>query len=102
MVYSYDRLSCYVTIDVLSLYVQTFSEHYNIPAINGGEMPAIKVFSLALKYLAAKLMKFISVSTGMAVIHPSSILWVLTVPAIWKPGARQFMRKAAYKVTEHS
>ena len=65
-------------------------------------MPAIKVFSLALKYLAAKLMKFISVSTGMVVIHPRNILWVLTVPAIWKPGARQFMRKAAYKVTEHS
>ena len=61
-------------------------------------MPAIEVFSLALKYLADKLIKFILDRKGYGVIDPSSIQWVLTVPAIWKPGARQFMRKAAYKV----
>ena len=63
-------------------------------------MPAIKVFSLALKYLAAKLVKFITSKIGLSNIQPRNILWVLTVPAIWKPGARQFMRKAAYKVME--
>ena len=63
-------------------------------------MPAIELFSLALKYLAAKLVKFISDTTGLRNLHPRNILWVLTVPAIWKPGARQFMRKAAYKVME--
>ena len=80
------------------MYVQSFSEQYKIPAINGGEMPAIKVFSLALKCLAAKLLKFITSKIGFSNIQPRDILWVLTVPAIWKPGARQFMRKAAYKV----
>ena len=79
------------------MYIQSFSEQYKIPAINGGEMPAIKVFSLALRCLAAKLVKFITDKIGLSNIHPSSILWVLTVPAIWKPGARQFMRKAAYR-----
>ena len=90
-----------VVLDLFCPFLQSFSEHYKIPAINGGEMPAIEVFSLALKYLVAKLMKFISDTTGSGGIHPSSIQWVLTVPAIWKPGARQFMRKAAYKVIKH-
>ena len=61
-------------------------------------MPAIDIFSLALKYLSEKMLKFITEKVGIASIRPSNILWVLTVPAIWKPGARQFMRKAAYKV----
>ena len=64
-------------------------------------MPAIEIFSLALKYLVAKLLKFISDTTGLTTIHSGNIQWVLTVPAIWKPGARQFMRNAAYKVTEY-
>ena len=81
--------------------MQTFSERYRIPAINDGEMPAIEVFSLALKYLVDKMKKFIEVSTGLRDIHSRNIQWVLTVPAIWKPGARQFMRKAAYKVIEY-
>ena len=89
-------------MDVFCLYniIQSFSEQYTIPAINGGEMPAIKVFSQALKYLAAKLMLFISDKIGLRKLQPRNILWVLTVPAIWKPGARQFMRNAAYKVME--
>ena len=61
-------------------------------------MPAIHLFSLALKYLAAKLIKFITSKIGL--IEPRDILWVLTVPAIWEPGARQFMRKAAFQMME--
>ena len=61
-------------------------------------MKAIEVFSKALKYLADKLVSFISETTDQKRVNPSSIQWVLTVPAIWKPGARHFMRKAAYKV----
>ena len=80
------------------MYIQSFSEQYKIPAINDGEKPAIEIFSLALKYLAAKLVKFIRSKIGL--IEPRDIVWVLTVPGIWKPGARQFMRKAAYKVME--
>ena len=29
---------------------------------------------------------------------PSQIQWVLTIPAIWSFSAKEFMRKAAYKV----
>lgn len=63
-------------------------------------MPAIQIFSLALKYLADKMIKFIAETKGDCAIETSCFQWVLTVPAIWKPGARQFMRKAAYKVTQ--
>ena len=30
---------------------------------------------------------------------PSQIQWVITIPAIWSVSAKEFMRKAAYKVT---
>ena len=77
---------------------QAFSENHNISAINGGSLPAIDIFSLALNYLSEKMLKFITGKLRIVSIRPSNTLWVLTVPAIWKPGARQFMRKAAYKV----
>ena len=31
--------------------------------------------------------------------EPSQIQWVITIPAIWSVSAKEFMRKAAYKVT---
>ena len=77
---------------------QAFSENHNISAINGGSLPAIDIFSLALEYLSEKMLRFITEKAGIVTIRPSNILWVLTVPAIWKPGARQFIRQAAYKV----
>ena len=44
-------------------------------------------------------MKFIKNTVENAGIEDvGDIQWVLTVPAIWKPGARHFMRKAAYEV----
>lgn len=81
-------------------FFQSFSDHYNIKAINGGELPAILIFSAALKYLTDKLVKFISNTMYFHedAVDADSIQWVLTVPAIWKQGARHFMRKAAYKV----
>jgi hypothetical protein len=35
----------------------------------------------------------------MTGILPGDIRWVLTVPAIWNDGAKQFMREAAEKVS---
>ena len=31
---------------------------------------------------------------------PEQIQWVITIPAIWQISAKEFMRKAAYKVTD--
>ena len=60
-------------------------------------MPAMEVFSKALRYLGDVLLRFIH-DTEVIEIEDTDIQWVLTVPAIWRPGARHFMRKAAYEV----
>ena len=31
-------------------------------------------------------------------VNKDEIRWVITVPAIWRPQAKQFMREAAYEV----
>ena len=36
---------------------------------------------------------------GYENVGSGDVQWVLTVPAIWKPAAKQFMREAAYKVS---
>ena len=54
-----------------------------------------------MRYLTDKLIKFILETTEVEVIDATDdIQWVFTVPAIWKPGARQFMRNAAVKVSK--
>ena len=55
----------------------------------------MEVFSKALRYLGDVLLRFIH---DTEVMEDIDIQWVLTVPAIWRPGARHFMRKAAYEV----
>ena len=37
--------------------------------------------------------------TGDDNYNTDDIQWVLTVPAIWTPKAKQFMREAAYEVS---
>ena len=77
--------------------MQSFRHDQTVESINKKKMPAIEVFSKALRYLADTLLKFIH-DTEVIEIE-AEIRWVLTVPAIWRPGARHFMRKAAYEVT---
>ncbi|XP_053373619.1 heat shock 70 kDa protein 12B-like [Mercenaria mercenaria] len=58
-------------------------------------MPAIDVFSAAIKYLKDHLMK--RLQDRIADLRETDIHWVLTVPAIWHDGAKQFMKEAAHK-----
>ncbi|KAL3831482.1 hypothetical protein ACJMK2_023223 [Sinanodonta woodiana] len=58
----------------------------------GHQMPAMKVFSEAIKYLKTHLWK--SFSEQRTDIKDTDIHWVITVPAIWDDGAKQFMREA--------
>lgn len=65
---------------------------------NKKELPALTVFSLAIRYLKDHLLTALNKSsTGIGILE-SDIQWVLTVPAIWNDSAKQFMRKAAKKV----
>ena len=66
-----------------------------VKAVDGRELPAVTVFSKALQYIKEITLKYLNEQ----VPHPSrSILWILTVPAIWSPAAKQVMRTAAENV----
>ncbi|KAK3588036.1 hypothetical protein CHS0354_012082 [Potamilus streckersoni] len=58
----------------------------------GHQMPAMKVFSEAIKYIKTHLLK--SLREKVPDTRDTDIHWVITVPAIWDDGAKQFMREA--------
>ncbi|WAQ99452.1 HS12B-like protein [Mya arenaria] len=61
------------------------------------EMPAIDIFSNAIRYIKEKLLEHLGKQESG--ICDRDIHWVLTVPAIWNDAAKQFMRTSATKVT---
>ena len=69
-------------------------------ASNGRKLEALSVFSLSIRYLKDKAIEIIREVTGDDGYNAMDIQWVLTVPAIWKPAAKQFMREAAYMVSK--
>uniref|UniRef100_A0A3Q1F679 Uncharacterized protein n=1 Tax=Acanthochromis polyacanthus TaxID=80966 RepID=A0A3Q1F679_9TELE len=79
----------------MSLYGKKATSDLTIKAANGRSMKALKVFTEALRYLKEDALKTISDHTSGRRFIASDFTWVLTVPAIWDPSAKQFMRKAA-------
>ncbi|XP_029967741.1 heat shock 70 kDa protein 12A-like [Salarias fasciatus] len=78
----------------MSLYGRKLDDDVTIPAANGKPMKALKVFTEALRYMKDDALKTINNMSGR-VFNQSDFCWVLTVPAIWGPSAKQFMRRAA-------
>ena len=58
------------------------------------------MFSRSIKFLKDEALKVICQRTGDDHYNADDIQWVLTVPAIWTPRAKQFMRQAAYEVRQ--
>ncbi|XP_071392153.1 heat shock 70 kDa protein 12A-like [Centroberyx affinis] len=88
----------------MALYGKQLNENVTIEAINGKSMSALKVITETLRYLKEHALKTISGNKSGREFTASDFTWVLTVPAIWDPSAKQFMRKAATEagiVTEH-
>ena len=56
------------------------------------------MFAHAIRFLRDEAVNFIRRETRDESFQAEDILWVLTVPAIWTPRAKQFMREAAYEV----
>ena len=86
--------------DQFSLF--TFNKSLNldtkIEAANGQSLPAKTVFAHSIKFLREEAVNIIRQETGDDSFKAEDIQWVLTVPAIWSPRAKQFMREAAYEV----
>uniref|UniRef100_A0A672FHX9 Uncharacterized protein n=1 Tax=Salarias fasciatus TaxID=181472 RepID=A0A672FHX9_SALFA len=78
----------------MSLYGRKLHDGVTIPAASGKPMKALKVFTEALRFMKDDALKTINSSSGK-VFNQSDFCWVLTVPAIWDPSAKQFMRRAA-------
>ncbi|XP_050398831.1 mucin-2 isoform X3 [Patella vulgata] len=66
-----------------------------VAASNGKLFPAINIFAYALKFLKDHALQELTDQSGFQIIN-EDIRWVITVPAIWKAPAKQFMRQAAY------
>lgn len=60
-------------------------------------MQAKTVFAHSIKFLGDEAIGAIRQQTEDD-LKLEEIQWVLTVPAIWTPRAKQFMREAAYEV----
>uniref|UniRef100_A0A3Q2R2E8 Heat shock 70 kDa protein 12A n=1 Tax=Fundulus heteroclitus TaxID=8078 RepID=A0A3Q2R2E8_FUNHE len=78
----------------MKLYDKNCSSNLEIKAANGKSMKALKVFLESLKFLKKDALTTINSHTAVELID-SDFTWVLTVPAIWAPSAKQFMREAA-------
>ena len=70
-----------------------------IRASNGKSLPAMTVFSMTLRYFRDHALMELSDATGTH-IRCDDVRWVVTVPAIWRQKAKQFMREAAYQVSQ--
>lgn len=66
-----------------------------VKAANGAELSALDVFSHTLKYFKDHALKELSDTMGSKVVM-DDVRWVVTVPAIWRQQAKQFMRESAY------
>ncbi|CAM9384127.1 heat shock 70 kDa protein 12B-like isoform X1 [Lampetra planeri] len=66
-----------------------------LEATNGKMVKALEVFAHALRFFKERALQELSDQTGLP-YNPDEIRWVITVPAIWKQPAKQFMREAAY------
>ncbi|XP_057199851.1 heat shock 70 kDa protein 12A isoform X1 [Triplophysa rosa] len=70
----------------------------DLHAANGKKVKALDIFAYALAFFKEQALKELSDQAG-ADFDNADVRWVITVPAIWKMPAKQFMREAAYKAS---
>lgn len=80
------------------LNVQNLNRDTSLEAYNGKHVKALEVFMHSIRYIHTRALEVIRERTGDEKFNSNDIQWVITVPAIWKPAAKQFMREAAYQV----
>ena len=79
-------------------FFQSWNFKTAIKAANGQAVEAKTVFAHSIRFIKEEALKVISQQTGDHHYNANNIQWVLTVPAIWTPGAKRFTREAAYEV----
>ena len=66
-----------------------------INAANGKALPLLTVIAKCLHYMKNVTINYLDKQVSYT---NRKIRWILTVPAIWSPGAKQMMREAAQQV----
>ncbi|XP_072535222.1 heat shock 70 kDa protein 12A-like [Salminus brasiliensis] len=79
----------------MELYGKELNRDLKITSRNGKQMRAMKVFSESLRYMKDHALNMIRAHLHGLEFYASDAKWVVTVPAIWSPSAKQFMREAA-------
>ncbi len=77
--------------------LQELNKDTMIKASNGKLMSALTVFSHSLRFFRDQALQELSDQSATKILN-EDVRWVITVPAIWKAPAKQFMRQAAYSV----
>ncbi|XP_068800026.1 heat shock 70 kDa protein 12B isoform X2 [Struthio camelus] len=67
-----------------------------LEAVNGKKVQALEVFAHALRFFKQHAVQELK-DQCPSLPEEDAVRWVITVPAIWKQPAKQFMREAAYK-----
>ncbi|XP_052781108.1 heat shock 70 kDa protein 12A-like isoform X1 [Mya arenaria] len=78
----------------MKLYNKNIHRDMELEDETGKKLKANFVFSVAIRFLKDDLLKVIE-ERMKGGVQPEEISWVLTVPAIWDGGAKQFMRESA-------
>eukprot|EP00063_Salmo_salar_P064687 XP_014039522.1 PREDICTED: heat shock 70 kDa protein 12B-like [Salmo salar] len=66
-----------------------------LEAVSGRKVRAIEVFSHALRFFRVHALKEVK-DQSSSLLEGDEVRWVITVPAVWRQPAKQFMREAAY------
>lgn len=78
----------------MALNHETLTRDLPIEDEMGKSLPALRVFSLSIKYLTDHLIGICQDKVAGA-LTKEDFHWVITVPAIWSDAAKQFMRESA-------
>ncbi|XP_052002685.1 heat shock 70 kDa protein 12B-like [Xyrauchen texanus] len=66
-----------------------------LESVSGRRIRAIEVFAHALRFFREHALKEVK-DQSSSVLESNEVRWVITVPAVWRQPAKQFMREAAY------
>ena len=69
-----------------------------LSAANGKKVLAMTVFAHALRFFKEHCLEELSDQSSTRIVN-DDIRWVITVPAIWRQPAKQFMRQSSYDVS---
>lgn len=93
----FNLLTHLITFYIFSLFIcKTLRNDTVLVDDEGHAMQAKDIFGHSIRYMKKRLLDDLQARGNM--IRDENIMWVVTIPAIWNDGAKQFMREAAIMV----